>query len=365
MPSSTLRLMGSDGFVLEDHTRYWNHSPRVGLKRDLQLRNNLLTWIGSEYTTLRYPHAMRNVFPKAPPSASNPGNAVLKLYSLAALEARCYSKIRGKLYKGSASLGVTLASMKQSREMIAGRYAFLTSRASAVAHSIIQMERRRGKMSTKDLERMAGFHLEVIFGWIPLLVDIHAATTSVIQLADVHEWVSTNARAYGEHTESGGTSPNTYSSHYATASKMSYSVGVRVKNPNVWLAERAGLLNPATVAWDVVPWSFVVNMFVNTGQLVQQITDFAGLGFSDVYRTTTMGYRATSSRTSAQGAAFAAFRAIDKRREQAPMPKPPGLTFRLPEVNWEIAAMAASLFIQQFSRISTPMAEFLRRRART
>lgn len=220
-------------------------------------------------------------------------------------------------------------------------------------------------MSTKNLERMAGFHLEIIFGWTPLLADIHAATTSVIQLADVDEWVSTNARAYGEHTESGGTSPNTYSSYYATASKMSYSTGVRVKNPNVWLAERAGLLNPATVAWDLVPWSFVVNMFVNTGQLVQQITDFAGLEFSHIYRTTTMGYRAISSRTSAQGAAFAAFRAIDKRREQAPMPKPSGLTFRLPEANWETAAMAASLFTQQFTRISTPMAEYLRRRART
>lgn len=365
MPTETIHDVGIDGFVLLDRTRSWNHSPRVGPKRTLELRSNLLTDIGSEYTTLRYPHAMRNVFPKAPPSAQSPGNAILKLYSLQALEAQCYSKLRGKLYKGSAALGVTLGSMKQSRDMIAQRYAFLTSRATSIAQSIIQMEKRGGKLTTKNLERLAGFHLEIIFGWTPLLADIHAATTSVIQLADVREWISTSARAHGEWSESHQSTTSSYGINYATASKISYSAGVRIKNPNTWLAERAGLLNPATVAWDLVPWSFVVNMFVNTGQLVQQVTDFAGLEFADIYRTTTVGYRATHHRTTHQGSAFAAFRAIDKRREATRFPKPPGLTFRLPEVNWGTAAMAASLFIQQFTRISTPVSEFLRRRART
>lgn len=365
MPNLTIHELGKDDYVIKSYFRDWNHSPRVGPKRELELRSNLLTMIGSEYTTLKYPHAMRNSFPKAPPNAGDPGNAILKLYSLQALEAQCYSKLRGKLYKGSAALGVTLAGMKQSRDMIVQRYAFLTSRATSVMQSIIQMEKRGGKLTTKNLERLAGFHLEIIFGWTPLLTDIHAAATSVIQLADAQEWISTSARAHGEWSDSYQGTTSSYRSHYATASKISYSAGVRIKNPNTWLAERAGLLNLATVAWDVVPWSFVANMFVNVGQLVQQITDFAGLEFNHVYRTTTMGYRATSYRTTHQGSAFAGFKAVDKRREASRFPKPPGLTVRLPEVNWETAAMAASLFTQQFTRISTPMAEFLRRRART
>ena len=64
--------------------------------------------------------------------------------------------------------------------------------------------------------------------------------------------------------------------------------GVRVKgevgviNPNLYLLQQLGLLNPASIAWELVPYSFVLDWFSNIGQVLGQFTAFAGLDTSRV-----------------------------------------------------------------------------------
>lgn len=126
---------------------------------------------------------------------------------------------------------------------------------------------------------------------------------------------------------------------------------VVIANPNAWLMERAGLLNLASVGWDLVPWSFVVNVVVNTGQLVNSITDFVGLEFPSGSTTETLnGVGETTCRGRGEGRATHTVR--QKIRNLNPVAAPP-LAFRLPEANWGTAAMAASLFTQNFSKVSS------------
>lgn len=273
----------------------------------------------------------------------------------ASLESRSYAKFRRKLYQGSASLGVTLGSYKQSREMIVKRFNTLRSFATSVlSRRTIQDALRAGrKLSPRDASSL---HLEVVFGWVPLLEDIHKAATTVIQTAPAYEWVKSSARS--NQTFSKFVSNNYGEGKTFAEFNVKHTRGaeVVVSNPNVWLAERAGLLNPVSVAWDIVPWSFVVNMFLNTGQLVNTITDFAGLDILNGY--TTKSARGVASWSVEKWDKYPSefpgrllyYTCNEKYTELNPVSRP-RLQFKVPNANWELAAIAASLFTQKASGI--------------
>lgn len=351
MPTESVNQIneGNPYFVDYWKERNWISSQRINGK--LVLRNNPYTYLSGKYTRPRkYPAGYHSWLPSRPPNGSDVPLAVHKQYAIRSLEEKCYQKVRRKLYKGSAAFGVTLGSMKQSKEMVEERLDTIRTKGASAFARLASVERRRGLYHTKTLETAASVHLEIIFGWTPLLADIVAGCTSVIQLSDVHTFISVAQNATGN--------VRTGNDHYATRSRVAVSTGVRITNPNRWLAERAGLLNPATVAWDLVPWSFVVNMFVNTGQLVQSITDFAGLEFKDMMQTTTQQYWCERAVTSGNIVVSSGWTGYDKRRKEASLRPPRSLTFRLPDANWDTAAMAASLMIQQFTKVATKLGPY-------
>lgn len=330
-------------------TRNWVRSPRVNGK--LLLQANAYTKLYGEYTSFSVSRAYSGNFPENPrvDVQTFPGH-----YSnITRLTSEGYAKLRGKVYEGSAALGVTLASMRQSREMIIKRYNQLTGRAdnlsSRLATEYQRFKRprrsRRARLLAKRRwdRQLADAHLEVIFGWTPLLTDIHRSCTSVIQLAGNRTFVS--SKVSGSDYSVSKYSVGSISRHQSY--RVVHSACVLVKNPNIWLLERAGLLNPATVVWDLVPWSFVVNMFVNTSQLVQSITDFAGLSLVNAscsITTKEVQYRAFYTD-------HAESYSVDQRRTLGvTLPFRP--VFRLPEASWSTAAMAASLFTQKFSLVN-------------
>lgn len=55
---------------------------------------------------------------------------------------------------------------------------------------------------------------------------------------------------------------------------------IYITDPNAYLANRLGLVNPLTVVWELVPYSFVVDWFANVSQFIGQ--------FSDLYGTTVL-----------------------------------------------------------------------------
>lgn len=291
------------------------------------------------------------------------GSEVLlpRYYALnwARLESRSYASFRRKLYQGSASLGVTLGSYKQSREMIVKRFNTLRLYAGAMLGRTLVREAIRDGKRLKPQD-VASIHLEIIFGWIPLLQDIHAAATTVIQEAPAYAWVKSSAKTNQSFSSFAPPNGRLWEPGEYTKAEfnLTHSRGaeVVVSNPNVWLAERAGLLNLASVAWDVVPWSFLVNMFLNIGQLVNSITDFAGLDILNGYSIKKARGVATwhvdkhpvyPGRMPGRDLYYA----CNSKEVITNAVSAPPLSFKVPEANWELAAMAASLFAQKFAPI--------------
>lgn len=333
------------------NSEHWSHSPRINGKLVLTSRPmaRQTAWLfdysprtagGAYYLTKK---------PETPVSFLG------KRTGFAELDAESYAKFRGKLYKGKASLGVTFGSYKQSRDMIVSRYKQLSGRADLVLAEFIRRPPTR--------KRIAGFHLEVIFGWVPLLADIHAACNTVIQQRHPPEFIRSTARS--TQTFSTLLYQDVLRQNVNVVSRVTRAAEVTVSNPNLWLAERAGLLNPAAVAWDLIPWSFVVNMFVNIGQLVNSITDFAGLTFPNSSITRFCVYNASEIAADLRQGIYhgsSRYKALSKVRELGATARPP-LLLKMPEVNWYNASMAASLFTQKFTKI-LPLAQPTPRRGR-
>lgn len=261
----------------------------------------------------------------------------------AAAHAQAYGRLRGKLYKGNAALGVTAASIQQSRDMIAQRSNLITS----AAEELESLSSRK-----KFTKRMANNHLEVIFGWQPLLQDIYNSAMKVVQLADQYEFVrASGVVQFNDLYKGRNDRQQKAQSRYSGSYRVSMGGQVKVTSPNLWLAERAGLLNPLAVAWDLVPWSHIVNMFTNVGSLVNQISDFSGLTFSESFTArrldlTTVHHTVYPSRPN-QAYELYTVKNVDKDRRVGFSGPPVKLSFRTPELTWSTAAMAASLMVQK------------------
>jgi hypothetical protein len=208
---------------------------------------------------------------------------------------RCRDKLYGKLGE-SVDMATNLAERRQAVQMIASRCGQILRAFRAVrkgrfkeASRVLGLDNTPKRVSAK--KQVSNNWLEYHFGWSPLLSDIHGAV-DVLQGPSEKRTIRARASASTYITSTGGY-PNTppYGSN-ATRDWYDYSVrsGLRftISNPDLWLANRLGLINPATVAWELVPFSFVVDWFVPIGNFIGGMTATLGLSITDgwtSYRT--------------------------------------------------------------------------------
>lgn len=148
----------------------------------------------------------------------------------------------------------------------------------------------------RGLRTIAGTFLEYHFGWEPLIKDIGGAIDVLqggIPPSAVHGRGSERIW-YLDNTHT-GTPPNDVFETRRTEAKLTCKIStlVRVSDPNLWLANQLGFINPAAIAWDLVPFSFVVDWFVNVNEFLNSYTDMWGLSFD--MPCTSFSIRGTSS----------------------------------------------------------------------
>jgi len=121
-------------------------------------------------------------------------------------------------------------------------------------------------------------YLEFHFGWEPLMKDIEAS----LDIFNNPMWnkVGLPVKGYGQESDTVGPSshPNfAIRSYYTFSSGVVLRARVKVVDADIHRLEQLGLLNPAVLAWELVPFSFVVDWFVNVGNYLAGMTDFMGL----------------------------------------------------------------------------------------
>jgi len=280
-----------------------------------------------------YPNPYGNVSP-----ASGQGSAIASRCSTAASN-KAYGKFLKLLRRGQkANLGVTFGSAGQSRDMI-------VSRLRGVANYLDR------KIPPPHYKIPANLYLETIFGWVPLYQDAVDAFSTFSQHdpSQGRQHISASGRSEDRYRYL-GTGPAT-EDNGLWVTRVTWSAGTRVANPNLWLANKLGLLNLAGVAWDLVPWSWVVGMFGNFNQVLSSTTDLVGVEFIDQSVTTTHSWKGLSVVKNSSSPSHWGWAAYDNFEIHRTVSSPlrPKLDFRVPELDAGLCLTALALVTQKWS----------------
>lgn len=197
------------------------------------------------------------------------------------LQGLAYAKAYDSFYSNAggtqrASLGVTLASANQSWAMIADRSMRIVralrharrGHLGDAAEILFKGSSARARKLRKR-ESLSDTWLELQFGWLPLYGDIYQACevlSSSLPIEKVRG--SGHAQIFDQYGEWGNTVVQ-HKSHKIGTKRVRLSGQLKTVSPNVLLAKNLGLTNPAAVAWDLVPFSFVVDWFLPVNKFVQ------------------------------------------------------------------------------------------------
>lgn len=324
----------------------WDRSPR-GPDGQLLLRQNALTYKNARILSAWVLKNRAGTHPVI--SGVNDYGSYPAGWSWDSLDSAARSRFNGKLRKGSASLGVTLGSWRQSRDMIQSRSANLAKRLSGVERRLERTPRSKRPTS----ESPADLVLEEKFGWEPLFSDLFGAMTVIASPIPEPFFVRSRAKGGVSYRVKGGSNPTT-TQNWDGQAFVTCSAKVSVSNPNLWLLNRLGLINPATVIWDLIPWSFVVNMFVNVNAMISSVTDEVGLDISDIATTRTAMITLELFKemgSTDPSASFTRRYAKTKTRTLGSLPTV-HWQVQVPALNWDLAVTAGALVLQRFQRIN-------------
>lgn len=190
--------------------------------------------------------------------------------------------------------------------------------------------------------------LKIHFGVEPLVKDAYAFADLISQPCKTHYL---NITKSGYEDELKVNSSARYRRHVEYSVRARGAVGIEY--PNLFLASRLGLANPATIAWEMVPFSFVVDWFTTFGDVIASYTDFAGVDVSRVSHTQrTVGLFKEwidygPGWPSYDGPTYEQFRLV-----REPGPPPAALTVKpFKGLSITRGATAVALLLQSFNRV--------------
>lgn len=198
------------------------------------------------------------------------------------LYGNCYAKFRSKVFEGAeAALAVDAAEMSETIRMIDGVVVRLIRAAKHVrrgrfsqAARVLGIRKPRKVKNLKDCtqERFAENWLAYRYGWQPLYSSI-ASSLEALDKPPKDHFIKASVKAERSIEDS------TVSASILMKGQMV------VESPTIARLNQMGVLNPLSVAWELVPFSFVADWFLPIGTYLENLTGFAGLSFKGVSTT--------------------------------------------------------------------------------
>lgn len=193
------------------------------------------------------------------------------------LESEAIVKAMKKLKGKAASIGEDLAEAGKT-------YRSLTQELGNLARALYAMKRGDAAGAVKHIKdgrgvvrRGADLYLQYKYGWKPIVSDIYGLAKllqeqckpALLKTVKVRtRAASTSLIPTGTRERSGSVSIR---GRLALTGKVNSSVSS--------LPDRIGLSNPASLGWELVPYSFVVDWFIPIGDILDAMTAPLGLDF--------------------------------------------------------------------------------------
>lgn len=198
----------------------------------------------------------------------------------------CLNRLNSKIRNSSMDIGVAFGEYRDTAR-------FVSSSILSVASSYRHLKRGNIKRALDDLgvprkgvsdilKRSSDKWLSYTYGLRPLLNDVDSSIRALAEGPETNlirlerAGYSKSFRVSHSYSPSASVS---YLNQIAGRFKCVAEVRFEIKNPLLRSLDRLGLLNPASVAWELVPFSFVVDWFIPVGRYFQDIVPPQGIDF--------------------------------------------------------------------------------------
>lgn len=218
---------------------------------------------------------------------------------------KALSSLHSKVKDMSVNVVQTFAERKQTVGMIAKRIEQVAQAAMALkkgkllhAANILGVEVRdkrkkkfkRFRSARQNADDFGNLWLEYSYGWRPLLQDIHGAIKQLEKSFDTNKplvvvgssqyniLIKQNVRA-GSYEGGGKTSFYNEVADGQMGLKTRYVARFAISSVKARELAQSGVSNPALLAWELLPYSFVVDWFIPVGNYLSAMDSCNGLQF--------------------------------------------------------------------------------------
>lgn len=150
----------------------------------------------------------------------------------------------------------------------------------------VNFHRKHGRDVTQIVKKPSGLWLAYWFGILPTVSDIR----HILHMFEADTYKSVTARASAPFdlqqrtTREGG-----HNYEFSGRIYTRVQADVYLVDANRGLLAELGITSPLRAAYELVPWSWALDYFVNVGQLLSNYDGkYAGLEFQNVFTTTTL-----------------------------------------------------------------------------
>lgn len=197
-----------------------------------------------------------------------------------------YAKFLNDINSDSAELLTAFCEAKKSATMIADRTFRLAYGFMAVLRRDKKTLKRLwgNRAGWREHAREKGSHiLEYSFGWAPLVADIASAIAVLKEGEKRSGKVAMRSNYLDSYSYDSGVF--NYTDVWKTTLGVRMGWDLRIEHPSIALAAQLGLTNPVQTAWELVPFSFVVDYFVNVNDVISSMTALAGCVLENEWNT--------------------------------------------------------------------------------
>jgi len=174
------------------------------------------------------------------------------------------------------------------RNLRAGNYYAAVEALGQSVNVARQNRKFQVRYAKNPAEAVANSWLQLQYGWKPLLSDLYGSIELIAQAQarEIRNKVkSTLHRTQTQKTEL-TTSPVSGLYIVDESYTVRYIIYYTVENDELHSLSQLGILNPLYIAWELMPWSFVVDWFWPVGNYINGLDATAGLRFDSGCKTT-------------------------------------------------------------------------------
>jgi hypothetical protein len=204
------------------------------------------------------------------------------------LRDRCVNKVLKKIRNAEIEIGQNLAELRESVTMMSDRLKSVVRLYTLVRGrkwKQISREygiRNRKQRASRTADSLASKWLEYKLGWQPLLSDIFGGCQAIQSILNREELFKVKAVEEGTPL---GWIPAGYSWQGSRRQGCQIGITARIDDAGKARLSAMGLANPLSLAWELVPMSFVIDYFFSIGDFLDGLNAWQGLTFVHGYET--------------------------------------------------------------------------------